>query len=472
MSFNRSAKYLTVAIISMMAGMALRPYVDGLHDQHIEVIESAQSSLKDNAQSSVKPRIEDHAIAPAQPELLASLASIAEQYPVVFDDTLNSMEGYVLSRFFLNLCTRDPIAASDFLLSAPADQKREMTGVLARQWALQEPEALYLWIEHNKQAMHTSDYQMHLRQALAHLAKTNPERSIELLPTVKEQGDREVIMRSIAEGWIGKDYDLAFAWIEGLATSDASDHLLTDCYTHIMRGYIADFPEEASELVLQLDASNIHTQLAVELVRNWNGQDLKTLKSWMAKLDSPHSQESVITEYIRSHDDPAPDVFLDFVVNHPHVNEFATDTFESILNRVAKDNPTQAFGALRALPENAQAETTRRLIGHQLIQNHESTIAWFGELPDGVVRDAGAQAISHHYIESQPATAVTLAASIAEPELRQRTLRYLISSVDAERFDQVADSIAQLQLNASDRSSTDKALSDKYNNLYGSLVIP
>lgn len=276
---------------------------------------------------------------------------------------------------------------------------------------------VYIWLT-SEVRVGASD--LHSSVLFQEMAKSNPERAIELASQLEDERPRERAIRSVADVLFESDIERAISFISDLDFESEKRAALGVARMGnpvLARRFAKLIGPEADPLVQRI--------LAPQIASGWSAFDHVAALDWSLKLPDQKTRDAAVTSVLGNWLQREPEAAIRFVEVQSDEGE-ALKALEIAFARWSDVDPRRAIQWVDALP--AESETVRGRYYHRAatrllsLDAHEASI-WIESLDRGSARDSAVDALVNHVSKSDPEAGLIWAATIGDESQRRNSLR-------------------------------------------------
>lgn len=423
-----------------------------------------------------EPDIDQQASASPQPCLKYSalIQQLAEQNPAAHQRIQQENQLAMLKAIFSETAKSNPAYAAS-LLDEMTDQdvKDSLVDDLILAWVDTNPKAAFGWYTHLNQDFDQGDHEYFMDSIVVPLARMNPEYAWSIIDQIENGNRKEMMLEEIAGGWVSKNPEAAFDWLESLtANKKISSSELKNCYSTAMTKYMEINPVEAARIVMELNSNSLQCELVEPAVRHLAQENLNSAMDWVLQLNTKTARETGINEIITSFADKQPELVLDFVLNNLDHSADGLEQIGSAFSTASERHPELAVKMLKDAPEDTRNQLVGTIAFNWLDLDEDKASKWLISQPAGPKLDVGASSAALHYLRDKPEMAFEWACAVSNQEKRKKLLNELVEYSDINKLKEVYLAVNNAPLTAAERAPLEALLDKRLNDEYATLVLP
>lgn len=289
---------------------------------------------------------------------------------------------------------KDPNGALRYILETESG-RNDLLMIALERHGMKNGESALNWLDNN---IADNGQRNYLRASIFRgIAATDPLQAIALADDMPIGASRNEAQRAVVETWIKQDIDAVFNWI-GQAKQTS---LTEDLYGEAMRHYIDIRPNEAEELLIEMEPGSLKSLLAEKYAKQVATEDVRDALMWAMDLD-PNARKQALTGIMEQWTETDANAAIDYIMGNPDYPAY-TEILTQTVIPITYNNPTLLIERLDSMREEDQQIVTKRLAIALYAQDPESAESWIESMPRGPARDAALpDAVSHHMNSNLP----------------------------------------------------------------------
>lgn len=255
------------------------------------------------------------------------------------------------------------------------------------------------------------------------LSRSNPQVAMDAIAALQYGRLKEDALMTVASDWAERDIYATFDWFETAPWNGA----MFEVYKTLMDSYMRQYPEDALNMVEQMDDGYWKSRYCEDLIRQFASADPETALKITNRLNDAEQQASAINT-----------VFEEWTTNQPELalkaayQFFETgDSSEALINDVFRntafgmhwESPSLVRELYHTLPRNIRHEIVGPMVEQWLQEDPKQAESWVTSRPrDGIEYNLAMGSMAKYYEDWAPETAIRTANKIEYADIRSSTI--------------------------------------------------
>ena len=397
---------------------------------------------------------------------------LASSNPKLYQKLMAKYQKSALIDMISEMPVEDPKSMLS-MLDEVRDPKVQMAIIekLTDYWSRSDPKAAYTWLQSQKDRIDENRYG-HFRQTIFEgMIAQDPEHAWKLINTMNDPEVQNALMEQLASGWVAKNPEQAFNWLESIAQTGTDPNQVAEYYSLMMQTYIQVDPYKATTVIKDLEPGRMLDMLVFPAAGRLAADDLGGAMEWVQSLDS-RSTEGVLKSLIARHANGSADAIFDHLFDPSYAPKISKTLLASAFYSISEHYPERAVAKLDMVPEDARPEAMAAIARNWLHSDEKKASEWLENQLPAEVRDTVLEASVSHYMYTNPVKAMTWAVTINNPEKTEELLTSIINEAEEKHLYDIQQSLDQAALSDVLRTRLQSQLDQRTNHRFSQLVLP